>query len=430
MEIGFRFVGICVILILCKEQAEVLRNLLIAEHGALVDQSLKTSPQPSTTATGGVASSSEEETAPLPQPPNNPIVDILASTDEEPEASIDEGQQGPEEATASDAQAEAEHAEESSNSGESRSVAEDSSAAAALGSPAVRSSPSPPQGFPTVTVVVTAPDGDVACSGPSASHPTADAAAGGDQSSAPSENCPNFDSSGDTVHKLKTDICSGLPGTLQVQNPGTAPGPQNPPKAATVAVDTPQDGPQVNTIPTVSRAISTTDAVEPTPRSGLNDSSNIFPTSTLMSDRPPAPASEGGSSDHGSEPPAVTSLCFSDLGPSIVKWYTGLPAQFLSRYNALSKRPSNHPVSLDDLSRNLSLGLVNSTYFCSRRVKNYDGILVLDAGRKTVPVGGGFFGCWGRGGGSAVPPRKDPIIIWCDMCFQNLLNLPPKFAFI
>ena len=407
----------------------MFRKLLIADPGTPDGQSQQPSPQPSSTTAGGILSSSEEETAPLPQPPNNTGVDVLASTDEEPEAStvsptvVNEEQPGPEKASAPDAQAEAEHAEESSSSGESRSAAEDSGAAA-LGSPAVRSSPSPPQGFPEIEIVVTAANSDVASSGQPASHTTADAAAGG-----PSENCPNFDSSGETSDK-KTVISSELPVTFRAPSPGTGPGSQNPPTAATVSVDTPHDGPHVDAIPTVSRAILATAAVESTPRGGSDGNTNIFPTSTLMSDHPPAPASEDGSSDHGSEPPAITSLCFSDLGPSIVKWYTGLPAQFLSRYKALSKRPSNHPVSLDELSRNLSLGLVNSTYFCSRKVKNYDGILVLVAGRKTVPVGGGFIGCRGRGGGRAVLPREDPIMIWCDVCFQSLSNLPPRFVFI
>ena len=417
----------------------MFRKLLIADPGTPDGQSQQPSPQPSSTTAGGILSSSEEETAPLPQPPNNTVVDVLASTDEEPEASTisatvvnEEPQPGPGKALSPDAQAEAEHAEESSRSrsGESRSA---DSGAAAHGSPSVRSSPSPPQGFPKIEIVVPAANSDVANPGLPAAHTTADAAAGGDQSSTgqvvPTENCPNFDSSGETSDK-KTVISSELPVTFRAPSPGTGPGSQNPPTAATVSVDTPHDGPLVDAIPTVSRAILATAAVESTPRGGSDGNTNIFPTSTLMSDHPPAPASEDGSSDHGSEPPAITSLCFSDLGPSIVKWYTGLPAQFLSRYNALSKRPSNHPVSLDELSRNLSLGLVNSTYFCSRKVKNYDGILVLVAGRKTVPVGVGFIGCRGRGGGRAVLPREDPIMIWCDVCFQSLSNLPPRFVFI
>ena len=461
----FRFVQTCVFLFLCKEQAEVFRKLQITHSGASSDQSQGPSPQPPSTTGGGVLSSSEEEPAPSPHPPNNTGGDILASSDEEPEASavssnvVNEKQTEADTAPAPDAPADVESVEEGSSSSESRSAVENPGIAAPgspdaqAGSPSasVRSSPSPPKGFPKVEIAVNpdevrsalqasiptllrnetrapAPDpanGDIASTDQPASHTTADAAAG--ENVFPSENCPNVDSSGE-IPGDKTFDTSGLSVTFRAPSPGDGPGSQNALAATAVPVDPPHDASQIGAISTTFRASPDTAVVEKTPQGSSEGTITLFPTSTLMSDRPPA--SEGEPADHRSEPPAITSLCFSDLGPSIVKWYTGLPAQFLSRYNALSKRPSNHPVSLDELSRNLSLGLVNSTYFCSRTVKNYDGILVLVARRENVPVGIGFIGCRGRGEGRAVLPRWDPIMIWRDMCFQSLLNLRLKFVFI
>ena len=71
--------------------------------------------------------------------------------------------------------------------------------------------------------------------------------------------------------------------------------------------------------------------------------------------------------DQQSEPPAVAPPCFFDT-PNL-KWYLNPSPKFISFLSfkkILSSRPLNHPVPSDVFANDLALGLVPSSYFCSR----------------------------------------------------------------
>ena len=71
--------------------------------------------------------------------------------------------------------------------------------------------------------------------------------------------------------------------------------------------------------------------------------------------------------DQQSEPPVVELPCFFDT-PNL-KWYLNPSPKFISFLSfkkILSNRPLNHPAPSDVFANDLALGLVPSSYFCSR----------------------------------------------------------------
>ena len=99
-------------------------------------------------------------------------------------------------------------------------------------------------------------------------------------------------------------------------------------------------------------------------------SAAVFPNKDLINEAaPPADLAVQG---QNSEQPVIELPCFSDA-PDL-KWFINPSPKFISFLSfkkILSNRPLNHPVPSDVFSNDFVLGLVPSSYFCSRNVSGY-----------------------------------------------------------
>ena len=96
-------------------------------------------------------------------------------------------------------------------------------------------------------------------------------------------------------------------------------------------------------------------------------STAVFPNKELINEA--APPADLNIQDQKSEPPVIELPCFSDA-PNL-KWYLNPSPKFISFLSfkkILSNRPLNHPVPSDVFVNDFALGLVPSSYFCSRNV--------------------------------------------------------------
>ena len=99
-------------------------------------------------------------------------------------------------------------------------------------------------------------------------------------------------------------------------------------------------------------------------------STAVFPNKDLINEAaPPVDLTVQG---QNSEQPVIELPCFSDA-PNL-KWFLNPSPKFISFLSfkkILSNRPLNHPVPSDVFSNDFVLGLVPSSYFCSRNVSGY-----------------------------------------------------------
>ena len=146
-------------------------------------------------------------------------------------------------------------------------------------------------------------------------------------------------------------------GESEVQQPDEA-NPAPPP----VSADCPDDP--------VANSTQTTfvESEVPQPDEANPASTTVFSNEVLINEAA-IPAGDN-LQDQQTEPPVIEFPCFFDT-PHVMKWYINPDPKFLPNLSVkkiLSNRPLNHPVPSDALSKNLALGFVISTYFCSRNV--------------------------------------------------------------